>query len=199
MKYILPVALLLFSISHAGEYLNDHRDSYEVILCSSNFSPTEKILFQAMFKQCILKDHLLGILDNASGKQIHNEKAKEIEQLVALIDEQTRVKNRLFQQLSSSNREKAKKVSNIAAAYEYAEDLDFEIRLRRIGKWNAAKLGRFFHAIYKYTTVFTFYGGIEKEYENIIILDGFQHDSIQIQNKRFETSLTEDSAMMKER
>lgn len=48
-----------------------------------------------MFNQCILKDQLLCILENASEKQIHNEKAKEIEQLVAMIDEQTRVKNRL--------------------------------------------------------------------------------------------------------
>lgn len=196
MKYILPVALLFFSFSHAGEYLNEHRDSYEVILRSSNFSSTEKTLFQAMFNQCILKDQLLCILENASEKQIHNEKAKEIEQLVAMIDEQTRVKNRLHQQLSLSDREKAKIISNIAAAYEYVEDLDFEIKLRRIGNWNAAKLGRFFHDIYKYTTRFTFYGGIEKEYENIIILEGFQYSNVQIQNERFETSRKEDSVEM---
>ena len=192
MKYILPVALLFFSFSHAGEYLNEHRDSYEVILRSSNFSSTEKTLFQAMFNQCILKDQLLCILENASEKQIHNEKAKEIEQLVAMIDEQTRVKNRLHQQLSLSDREKAKIISNIAAAYEYVEDLDFEIKLHRIRNWNAAKLGRFFHDIYKYTTRFTFYGGIEKEHENIIILEGFHHGGIQVQNEQLESPCTDD-------
>lgn len=79
------------------------------------------------------------------------------------------------------------------------EDLDFEIKLHRIRNWNAAKLGRFFHDIYKYTTRFTFYGGIEKEYENIIILEGFQYSSVQIQNERFETSRKEDSVEMNER
>lgn len=173
MKHALLVALLSFSISHAGEYLNEHRDSYEVILRSSNFSATEKLLFQAMFKQCILKDRLLCIIDNASEIQIRNEKGKEIEQLVAMIDEQTKAKNRFHQLLSLSNRERAKKINDIVATYEYTEDLDFEIKLHRIENWNAAKFGRFFRVISKYTTAFIFYGGIEKEYENIIILEGF--------------------------
>lgn len=156
MQRILPVVLLLLPALYAGEYFELHRDAYEVILNSDNFTQKEKQAFQMQYEKLILKDELLMALRKNPAQQGNNDKVAAIEQLVGKINHK---RNQQYLFLSDMRKENNDDVFSLLClellfVFSSAEKMDFESYLSKIRNWDSEKKRGLYFNIMRHTTVY---------------------------------------------
>ncbi len=165
MKIILPVVLLLLPASYAGEYFELHRDAYEVVLNSNNFTPHEKRLFQIQYEILVLKDELLMELKTILQPHGSDAKVSTVGQLVDKIS-QKRHQMYLFlfdMQKKSNEGMFSPHCAGVLSEFELAEAIDFESCLSNMSYRNSAGLRKFYYDIMRHTTIYRLEGHQERD------------------------------------
>lgn len=167
MKAILPVVLLLLPISSAGEYFELHRDAYEVIFDSNNFTQQEKQAFRMQYEILALKDELLMELKSFARQKINNDKVVAIEQLVDKISQKMHQEYLFHAEMRKKNNDVFSLCADLLFAFTSAEKIDFESYLWKIRYWNSGAVKKLYFHIMRHTTVYQLEG---RQDRNVFIL-----------------------------